>query len=140
MLSNYFRMFGNRSCTRTGSFGLYFVLDNFRMSVYFTLFLSFVGPFLGLSVRDSVSLQSLYLQSHNVISSSPIYSPKLGHMFSFYSPYSRRWSTVDSATVGNHVTFYTYIRTERVSIFVIICLMLNEFSYRKAQIPHRFCS
>ena len=22
-------------------------------------------------------------------------------------------------TVGNHVTFYTYIRTERVSIFVI---------------------
>ena len=43
-------------------------------------------------------------------------------------------------TVGNHVTFYTYIRTERVSIFVIILLKLNEFSYRKAQIPHRFCS
>ena len=41
-------------------------------------------------------------------------------------------------TVGNHVTFYTYIRTERVSIFVIISLMLNEFSYRKVQIPHRF--
>ena len=35
------------------------------------------------------------------------------------------------------MTFYTYIRTERVSIFVIISLMLNEFSYRKAQIPHR---
>ena len=44
------------------------------------------------------------------------------------------------STVGNHVTFYTYIRTERVSIFVIILLKLNEFSYRKAQIPHRFCS
>ena len=42
-------------------------------------------------------------------------------------------------TGGNHVTFYTYIRTERVSIFVIISLMLNEFSYGKAQIPHRFC-
>ena len=42
-------------------------------------------------------------------------------------------------TVGNHVTVYTYIRTERVSIFVIISLMLNEFSYGKAQIPHRFC-
>ena len=40
--------------------------------------------------------------------------------------------------------FYTYIRTERVRIFVIISLiislMLNEFSYGKAQIPHRFCS
>ena len=45
-----------------------------------------------------------------------------------------------ASTVGNHVTFYTYIRTERVSIFVIISLMLNDFSYRKAQIPHRFCS
>ena len=43
-------------------------------------------------------------------------------------------------TVGNHVIFYTYIRTERVRIFVIISLMLNEFSYGKAQIPHRFCS
>ena len=60
---------------------------------------------------------------------------KIDHTFSdeqsFLSSYD---------TVGNHVTFYTYIRTERVSIFVIISLMLNEFSYRKAQIPHRFCS
>ena len=41
-------------------------------------------------------------------------------------------------TVGNHVIFYTYIRTERERIFVIISLILNEFSYGKAQIPHRF--
>ena len=43
-----------------------------------------------------------------------------------------------SYTVGNHVIFYTYIRTERVRILVIISLILNEFSYGKAQIPHRF--
>ena len=41
---------------------------------------------------------------------------------------------------GNHMIFYTYIRTERVKIFVIISLMLSGFSYGKAQIPHRFCS
>ena len=40
--------------------------------------------------------------------------------------------------VGNHVIFYTYIRTERVRTFVIISLILNAFSYGKAQIPHRF--
>ena len=41
---------------------------------------------------------------------------------------------------GESRDIYTYIRTERVKIFVIISLMLNEFSYGKAQIPHRFCS
>ena len=41
-------------------------------------------------------------------------------------------------TVGNHVIFYTYIRTGRIRTFVIISLMLNEFSYGKAQIPDRF--
>ena len=44
------------------------------------------------------------------------------------------------STVGNHVIFYTYIRTERVRTFVIIYLILNAFSYGKAQIPHSFCS
>ena len=34
--------------------------------------------------------------------------------------------------------FYTYIRTERIRIFAIISLILSEFSYGKAQIPHRF--
>ena len=43
-----------------------------------------------------------------------------------------------SITVGNHVIFYSYIRTEPVRIFVIISLILNEFSYGKAQIPHGF--
>ena len=33
-------------------------------------------------------------------------------------------------TVGNHV-IYIYIPTERVRIFVIISLMLSEFSYSK---------
>ena len=41
-------------------------------------------------------------------------------------------------TVGNHVIFYSYIRTEPIRIFVIISLILNEFSYGKAQIPHGF--
>ena len=36
--------------------------------------------------------------------------------------------------------FYTYIRTELIRTFVIISLILNAFSYGKAQIPHRFCS
>ena len=43
-------------------------------------------------------------------------------------------------TVGNHVVFYTYIRTERIRNFVIISLIFNASSYGKAQIPHRFCS
>ena len=43
-------------------------------------------------------------------------------------------------TVGNHMIFYTYIRTERVRTFVNISLIFNAFSYGKAQIPHRFCS
>ena len=34
--------------------------------------------------------------------------------------------------------FYIYFRTEQVRIFVIISLILNAFSYGKAQIPHRF--
>ena len=42
--------------------------------------------------------------------------------------------------MGNHVIFYAYIRTGRIRAFVIISLILNAFSYRKAQIPHRFCS
>ena len=33
--------------------------------------------------------------------------------------------------------FYTYIPTNSVSIFISIYLILNEFSYGKAQIPHR---
>ena len=41
-------------------------------------------------------------------------------------------------TVGNHVIFYSYIRTEPVRIFVMISLILDEFSYGKAQIPHGF--
>ena len=39
---------------------------------------------------------------------------------------------------GNHEIFYIYIRTERVRTFFIISLILNEFSYGEAQIPHRF--
>ena len=31
-------------------------------------------------------------------------------------------------TVGNHLIFRTYIRTERIRIFVTISLILNEFS------------
>ena len=41
-------------------------------------------------------------------------------------------------TVGNHVIFYTCSQTKRIRIFVIISLMLNEFSYSKVQIPHGF--
>ena len=37
------------------------------------------------------------------------------------------------------MVFYTYIRTERIRKFVIISLILNAFSYGKAQIPHSFC-
>ena len=47
---------------------------------------------------------------------------------------------IPSTTVGNYVVFYTYIRTERIRKFVIISLILNAFSYGKAQIPHRFSS
>ena len=47
---------------------------------------------------------------------------------------------VKESTVGNHVIFYTYIRTEWVRTFVIIYLILNAFSYDKVQIPHSFCS
>ena len=36
--------------------------------------------------------------------------------------------------------FYSHIRTEGIRTFVIISLILNAFSYSKAQIPHRFCS
>ena len=38
--------------------------------------------------------------------------------------------------VGNHVIFYTYIRTEWVRIFIIVSLILSEFSYGKVQILH----
>ena len=38
---------------------------------------------------------------------------------------------------GNHVIFYTYIQTEWIRI-LIIYLILNEFSYGKAQLSHRF--
>ena len=44
------------------------------------------------------------------------------------------------STLGRHMIFYTYIRTELIRIFVIISLLFNEFSYSKVQIPHRFCS
>ena len=40
-------------------------------------------------------------------------------------------------TVGNHMIFCTYIQAERVRMFVIISLILNEFSYGKAQTHHR---
>ena len=40
--------------------------------------------------------------------------------------------------VENQVIFYTYIRTELIRIFDIISVILNEFSYGKAEIPHRF--
>ena len=42
------------------------------------------------------------------------------------------------STVGNHVLFQTYIRTERRRIFVSISLKHNEFLYGKAQMPRRF--
>ena len=34
--------------------------------------------------------------------------------------------------------YYTYIWTERIRIFVIISVILDEFSYGRAQIPYRF--
>ena len=40
--------------------------------------------------------------------------------------------------VGNHVTFCTYIRTERVRKLIIISLILNEYSCGKVQILLRF--
>ena len=43
-------------------------------------------------------------------------------------------------TVGNHVIFCTYIRKELVGKLITVCLILNEFSCDKKQIPHRFCS
>ena len=36
---------------------------------------------------------------------------------------------------GNHVTFCTHIRTERVRKLFIIFLILNEFSCSKMEIP-----
>ena len=36
------------------------------------------------------------------------------------------------------MVLYTYIWTEWIRISIIISLLLNEFSYGKAQIPHRF--
>ena len=37
-------------------------------------------------------------------------------------------------TVGNHVTFCTYLRTERVRKLIIVSLILNEFSCGKMQV------
>ena len=42
--------------------------------------------------------------------------------------------------VGNHVTFYMSIQTERVRNFIIISLLLDEFSCGKVLIFFRFSS
>ena len=42
--------------------------------------------------------------------------------------------------MGNHVIFCNYVQIERVGLFVIISLMLNEFSYGKMQILHHVSS
>ena len=43
-------------------------------------------------------------------------------------------------TVGNHMTFCTYIQTEQVRKLIIISLILDEFLCGQVQILCRFCS
>ena len=56
----------------------------------------------------------------------------------FCQPFLQRQTTF--VTVGNHVIFCTYIRTERVGKFTTVSLIIDEVSCSKEQVPHRFCS